>query len=77
MNTFTLVQRTNTKFQVMNSAGDVCGSISVEPNQVTDLLRCWSGERQPSPKQNNPMVVAMMKLKRRPMNRQAILRGCC
>ena len=37
MNTFRLVQRTNTKFQVL-CGEDVVGSICVEPHQVADLF---------------------------------------
>jgi hypothetical protein len=75
MHKFRLVQRTNTKFQVL-CGEDVVGSICVEPNQVADLLKCWSGERQPQSQKPNPMVAAMMKLKPRAMSRAALLRGC-
>ena len=36
----------NTKFLVL-CGEDIFGSICVEPNQVADLLQCWSGARQP------------------------------
>lgn len=78
MNTFRLVQRTDTKFHVLNSAGGVVGSICVPAAEVPDLLRHWAGGSvQSPPKQKaNPMVAAMLKLRPRAMSRGAILRGC-
>jgi len=77
MNKFRLVQRTNTKFQVL-CGEDVVGSICVEPNQVADLLRQWAGPVENAKfKQHkqNPMVAAMM-ARPRMMSRAALLRGC-
>ena len=70
------------KFRVMAGA-DTIGSISVEPEQVPELLSHWNGPKDCLAKiqakvssQKNPMIAAMMRLKPKGMNRQAILRGC-
>ena len=78
MNKFTLKQVTDTKFCIMCGA-DTVGSISVEPNQLNDLLRHWKGPVDGSPKKaqsSNPMVTAMMRLKPKGMSQAAVLRGC-
>jgi hypothetical protein len=78
MNKFTLTQVTDSEFRIM-CGEDTVGSISVEPNQVNDLLRCWNGPVAGSPKKvqsSNPFVSAMLKAKTRAMTRQAVLRGC-
>ena len=31
------------KFHIKNSAGETCGSVSVPPSQVDDLLASWHG----------------------------------
>jgi hypothetical protein len=45
--TFKLIKKSSTaalaKFQVLNAAGDIVGSVNVPPSQVDDLLRCWTG----------------------------------
>jgi hypothetical protein len=69
------------KFHVLNSDGDICGSINVLPHEEADLLRCWVGStakpQQSKMSQKNPMITAMMAaLKSKGMNRQAILRSC-
>ena len=77
MKTFRLKQVTDSKFRIM-CGEDTVGSISVEPNQVNDLLRCWHGPVDGSPKKApsaNPLVAAM-RLKPRAVNKAAILRGC-
>ena len=65
-----------TTFHVLNSSGDVVGSINVPPNQVADLLKCWGGASAKQEQSRNPMIAAMLKLKPRAMSRAAILRGC-
>lgn len=86
MNKFQLVKKSEnrlvTKFQVLNDAGDIVGSIGVEPGQVADLLRHWSGPVEGSSsskaqsQKQNPVVAAIMNAKSRVVNRQAILRSC-
>lgn len=36
------------KFNIVNSAEELCGSVSVPPNQVDDLLRHWQGAPAPA-----------------------------
>jgi hypothetical protein len=80
---FQLKQVASGKFRVMDGA-DTIGSISGEPEQVNELLRCWSGptdcfakpQQSQRQKSANPMIEAMLKAKSRFVNREAILRGC-
>ena len=62
------------KFQVLNQAGDIVGSINVPPQEIDVLLRQWSGPTDRPRVQNS--APAMSLAKPRPMSRQAILRGC-
>jgi hypothetical protein len=72
---FKLVQRANTKFQIVNQAGDVVGSVCVAENEISDLLKHWAGDKQLS--QSPRMAVPAMKFsKPGRMSRAAILRGC-
>jgi hypothetical protein len=78
---FKLLQKTNTKFQIL-CGSDVVGSICVEPDEVAELLKSWSGPVEGSSsskaqsRKQNPVVAAMMKAKAHIANRHAILRGC-
>ena len=81
--TFKLVKKSATaaltKFQILNAAGDIVGSVNVPPNQVSDLLRCWTGTApaKDSPQQSPRNALAAASLKaRKPTSKQAILRGC-
>jgi hypothetical protein len=72
-----------TKFHVVNSAGDICGSINVANGQVNDLLKHW---RQPAPAASTAgharAVSAISNALRKGPRlsgqaaRQAVLRGC-
>jgi hypothetical protein len=79
-----------TKFDVVDSAGTICGRITVPPEEAADLERHWlGGATQPKAaaaaalatsargEPQNPMVAAMVRAarKNRP-TKQAILRGC-
>jgi hypothetical protein len=66
------------KFHVLNRAGDVCGSINVSPNEVSELLRHWAGDssKPPPSQKQNPFLAAMRNARPRAVNRQAILRSC-
>jgi hypothetical protein len=86
MSKFNLKQVAKGKFRI-TCGEDTVGSISVEPNEVNDLLRCWSGSVEggisssPKPQaqmssHKNPMIAAMMRLKSKGMSQGAILRGC-
>ena len=83
MSKFTLKQVTSGKFRIMDGV-DTVGSISVDPSQVNDLLRHWSGstdclaaKAQPQQSQKqNPFVAAIMKARARGVSRECILRGC-
>ena len=59
-----------TKFHVLNSSGDIVGSISVPAEQADDLLAHWIAAPSPSPAptggKQNPMVSAMLAASRRP-----------
>ena len=71
-------QKTKTKFQVLDERGTVCGSICVEENEISDLLRHWHVAVQSQPQAQAPansMVAAMLKHKR-PLSPAAVLRGC-
>ena len=70
-----------TRFQVLDSAGSICGSINVENREVPDLLRCWSGSTAesapPKGSAKATMVAAFLQAKRTtPFSRATILRGC-
>ena len=69
------------RFYVFNAAGDIIGSINVEPNEEADLLAHWRSS-SPAPAaraaaSQNLMVKAMTEAARKhPLSQQAILRGC-
>ena len=73
-----------TRFNVFNSAGDIVGSISVQPNEEADLLAHWRSSapaptaRAAAATGKNPMIAAMVSASRKygPISQQAILRGC-
>jgi hypothetical protein len=73
--------RVKTIFHVVNSAGDICGSINVAPSEEADLLKHWQGSTvQPQASSSrdgntNAFVAALMK-NRPKFSKQAILRGC-
>jgi hypothetical protein len=84
---FTLSKRSSNRvrstFHVLNSAGDVVGSINVAPSEEADLLRHWAGPTvQPqasaavsrSSGDTNAFVAALMRNKT-PMSRVALLRS--
>jgi hypothetical protein len=73
------------KFHILNSAGDIVGSVNVPNAEANDLLRHWQGEVGDSPQTTNlsaqeqSPVSALAKefLKhRRPVSQTNILRGC-
>ncbi len=84
MSKFTLKQVTSGKFRVMMNGIDTIGSISVEPEQVDELLKNWSGQKDLLVKakdhsqqsSRNPFVNAIMKARAREVSREFILRGC-
>jgi hypothetical protein len=84
MTSYKLIEKSRNKaeatFHIVNSVGDICGSVNVPPSEGDNLLRHWTGAKA-TPKQQsqtqNPFVEAMLKAKPRILNRQAILRGCC
>jgi hypothetical protein len=83
MSKFRLIQKASnqakTTFHIINSSGDVVGSVNVPPKEVSDLLRCWNGQREGSAKQQasqNPIAAAMLKVKPHAMSRAALMRGC-
>ena len=80
--TFELREVASGKFRVMSGKGDTVGSISVEPHEIDNLLRCWSGPSAclSKPKaymssHKNPMVAAMLAHKPKGLNPQGVLRG--
>jgi hypothetical protein len=84
---FKLVKKSSNRqistFHVVDGQDSICGSINVQNQEVPDLLRCWSGSTadsaQPKAKASAKatMVAAFLRnLKRRPVSRAAILRGC-
>jgi hypothetical protein len=82
--TFKLLKKavgaTLTKFHVLNSRGDICGSINVGNGEVNDLLKC-SRDSAPATsavaKQTTAVNAMVAAFKRGPrLNKQAILRGC-
>jgi hypothetical protein len=71
-----------TTFHVLNSAGDICGSINVRNGKETEeLIRCWSGDKDSSPnlkstKDSPQSTLAQAFLANRtPFSKAAILRG--
>jgi hypothetical protein len=71
-----------TTFHVLNSAGDICGSINCRNGkEADDLLRCWSGDKDSSPnlasKQDSPQTTLAQAFlaNRRPFSQAVILRG--
>jgi hypothetical protein len=78
---FSLVQKSANaqivKFHVVNGE-EIVGSIAVEPEEVSNLLRCWNGPKTRSsskPKMSVSNVLAKA-FKPKAVNRQFILRGC-
>ena len=62
------------KFQVVNRAGEIIGSINVPPEEANALLKHWGGPvERPAARMSVP---AFQLGKPRPMSRAAILRGC-
>jgi hypothetical protein len=68
-----------TSFHVVNSAGDIVGSINVAPSEEADLLRHWAGSciqpQASAAASKDPMIAALLR-NRTPMSRAAVLRGC-
>ena len=61
------------KFRILNSGGELCGSVSVPPSQEAALLASWKGGTTP-PAAKAAIVAA---LKRGPrLSKAALLRGC-
>jgi hypothetical protein len=70
-----------TKFDVLDGTG-ICGRISVKPEDEAALLACWKDTAPPTASnaargKQNPMVGAMLRAKKHPQTRAAVLRGCC
>jgi hypothetical protein len=81
--TFRLIQKSATaalaKFHIVNAAGDIVGSVNVPPNQVSNLFRNWveTKDSQGSSKQSPQSALAKAFLRnRKPISKQAVLRGC-
>jgi hypothetical protein len=67
------------KFDVLDGTG-ICGRISVKPEDEADLRACWKNTAPPASNaaargKQNPMVGAMLRAKKHPMTRAAILRA--
>jgi fructose-1,6-bisphosphatase/sedoheptulose 1,7-bisphosphatase-like protein len=79
---FNLIQKTATKFQVVNSGGDIVGSISVANEQeAADLVRQFGGAAQPHAVSKSKSAVQMLaesfKARKLGEKRQSyVLRGC-
>jgi hypothetical protein len=68
------------KYHIKNSAGELCGSVSVPPSQEKDLLASWHGPQaapaKPAAKAEASRAAISAALKRGPkLTRQALLRG--
>jgi hypothetical protein len=78
MKTFRLTKvssnKVRTRFHVLDSKGDIVGSVNVPVGQEADLLRHWVG---PADRATNQPPVANAKVRPlQSMSRAAILRGC-
>ena len=80
---FKLTQRTATKFRVEDERGDIIGLVSLaSPQEVPDLLRCWSLRCWSGAVDRNQSQAPVAALKSRPlgsgmrMSKEAVLRGC-
>jgi hypothetical protein len=69
------------KYHIKNSAGELCGSVSVPPSQEKDLLASWHGPQAVPPAKPGAKVEASRAaisaaLKRgRPLTKAALLRS--
>ena len=72
--------KTSTRFHVLDSAGAICGIVTVQNEDVSDFQNHWKSVPQPSsPKtaasNTGKQVSAMIKAGRKP-SKEAVLRGC-
>jgi hypothetical protein len=68
------------KYHIKNSAGELCGSVSVPPSQEKDLLASWHGPQsaaaKPVAKAEASRAAISAALKRGPkLSRQSLLRS--
>jgi hypothetical protein len=81
MTQFKLAQIAANKFHVLNlTDNSIVGSVSVSsPEEVSDLLRHWSGPTDRSQSQKPSVSNALMAAfkKQKPMSKAALMRGCC
>ena len=75
--------RTSTRFHVLDSAGSICGIITVANEAVSNLQKHWKDVSSSAPRnaaaKQDPSVAAMVAAVRKRgarVNRAAILRGC-
>ena len=68
------------RFHILNSAGDIVGSVNVPNAEANDLLRHWQGEVGDSPQSKNLSAQQQPGLRTRlpavRMSPAGILRGC-
>ena len=64
------------KFHIVNSACELCGSVSVPPSQEAALLASWKGAQEPPRKPAGRAALAAALRKAPRLNKEAILRGC-
>jgi hypothetical protein len=65
------------KFHILNSAGELCGSVNVPPAQEADLLKHWRAPQATTaakPADGKAAIVAALKRGPR-LTRQALLRS--
>jgi hypothetical protein len=70
------------KFRILNSGGELCGSVSVPPSQEAALLASWKGGTTPPAAKaakaaagGKAAIVAALKRGPR-LSKAALLRGC-
>jgi hypothetical protein len=82
VNMFTLQQKTDRKFHVLNQEGDIIGSVNVaDSKEASELIRQWGGPRQVQQSKPKSAVQTLTDAFRArhmsPKNRQTfVLRGC-
>ena len=64
------------KFQIVNSAGELCGSVSVPPSQEAALLASWKGPQAAPAKPEGGKAAIVAALRAGPkLGKQALLRS--
>ena len=64
------------KFNILNSGGELCGTVSVLPSQEAALLASWKGATTPPAKKTDSRAALVAALKRGPrLSKEALLRG--